>query len=66
MIKESGRCEYDPATKAAAHEGDGCANRATVSIAHGMWHLCAQCAALPEFRKYRRREAIGAAAVVAP
>lgn len=50
------RCEYDPARQAAAYEGEGCANVTSVCLGTGgKWHLCASCAALPEFNRYRVR-----------
>jgi hypothetical protein len=58
------RCEWNPHTKSLAQRrwaGDryvysGCANEATLSVgADGKYHLCESCAALPEFRRYRRR-----------
>jgi hypothetical protein len=35
----------------------GCPNEATLSVGSGKnnWHLCESCAAMPEFRRYRRR-----------
>lgn len=52
-------CEYNPEKKAPAtllpSEGD-CKNEATVSVgAAGEWHLCDSCAALPFFKRLRKR-----------
>lgn len=51
-------CEYNPVEKRAAYtQGDlgACGREATVSVGHnGKWHLCAKCANLPEFSRYRR------------
>lgn len=67
------RCEYDPEKKAPAtailnSNGfggvdlewlSGCENEATISLgSDGKWHLCDSCAALPEFKKYRKRTAL--------
>jgi hypothetical protein len=49
------RCDYSRDRKAAAFEDEGCWNEAVVSLADGHWHLCAECAALPEFKRYRKR-----------
>ena len=49
-------CEWDPETKDAAYTGAGCTNEATVCVgAQGNWHLCDECAALPEFKRFRKR-----------
>ncbi len=56
-------CEYDPKRKQPAlsvmdggESMAGCMNEATVSIgAAGMWHLCASCAELPEFARFKKR-----------
>lgn len=53
-------CEWDPERNRPAQYLPpdielGCRNQATVSIACGTWHLCASCAALPRFSKYRVR-----------
>lgn len=52
------RCEWNPKASVAAIEppADGdCPNVATVSLGNGEWHLCASCAGLPRFRRFRRR-----------
>lgn len=37
----------------------GCQNTSTQIIGHnGKWRLCDSCAALPEFKKYRKRKEI--------
>lgn len=53
------RCEFNPTTgepsSDPANPGD-CRNEAAFSVGHdGQWHVCADCAALPFFRKYRKR-----------
>lgn len=56
-------CEYNPKLKRAAyyskgHSGptDGCQNEATIAVGrYGQWHLCKNCAALPEFERYKKR-----------
>lgn len=53
------RCEWNPAHHIPAWwpglHGD-CLNDATVTLgAKGDWHLCASCAALPEFRRFKVR-----------
>jgi hypothetical protein len=53
------RCEYNPTLKVPALEPPGdtdCPNEATVVVgAKGQWHLCESCAALPDFKQFRKR-----------
>lgn len=53
------RCEWNPIfhTPAADDTADSnCPNYATLSVgASGQWHLCDSCAALPAFKRFRRR-----------
>lgn len=62
----SGLCEWDPArnqpAEATMRRGKfasyrGCDEVATLSVGTGAgnWHLCESCAALPRFKRYRRR-----------
>ena len=61
-------CEWNPLKNEPAIESqgparaeDGCLNEATLAVGfRGDWHLCASCAALPVFLKYRRRVPLGA------
>jgi len=51
-------CEWWPERDAPATSvsGEGCANPATVSVGtRESWHLCGACAALPRFRRMKRR-----------
>ena len=50
-------CEYNPDAKRARYDNESvCGNPARWSVgAHGRWHLCNNCAALPEFARMRRR-----------
>jgi hypothetical protein len=57
-------CEWDPVRGEPANYFDhgewvehlGCDNQSTLSVgANGKWHLCESCAALPEFKRYRKR-----------
>lgn len=53
-------CEWDPVRNepagAVATAECGCRNKATVRVgAKGEWHLCASCARLPRFNKYKVR-----------
>lgn len=49
-------CEYNPTDKCARFAGEPSHGEATVCVGYdGAWHLCASCAALPEFRKYRSK-----------
>lgn len=65
-----GTCEWDPVRGQPAavvvvpvvpvdwdrRERQGCPSPATLCVgANGDWHLCATCAALPCFRRFRRR-----------
>jgi hypothetical protein len=55
------QCDWDPQNdQPAVSDGSGCQNQATTSVGGGMdnWHLCDPCAALPRFKKYRRRVAL--------
>ena len=51
-------CEYYPEEKRAAWDFEVHARAAFVVGANGKWRLCAECAALPEFRRYRKRKSI--------
>lgn len=49
-------CEWDPERGEPARIGDGCERAAVLSVgANGQFHLCAECAALPRFKRFRRR-----------
>lgn len=52
-------CEWDPAGNRPAPHGPTHAE-ATLSVGTGTnnWHLCASCAALPRFKRLRRRVAL--------
>lgn len=48
-------CEWNPTANRAAFEGENHA-AATVCVgADGRWHLCEQCAALPQFKRLKKR-----------
>lgn len=49
------RCDYDPIKRASAVADEGCPNDATISLNRGLWHLCIDCANLPEFSKFKIR-----------
>lgn len=54
-------CEWNPEEGRAAYDADKHyrKNRATVIVgADGDWRLCASCAELPEFKRFRRRKRI--------
>lgn len=52
-------CEWHPAESRPATVDDPSHGEATVSVgANGQWHLCAACAALPRFARYRVRKAL--------
>lgn len=60
-------CEYNPVTHGPAClpplPGD-CKNEADLMVgAKGEWHICATCAALPEFKKFRVRRPLKASEV---
>ncbi len=64
-------CEWNPLKNEPAIESqreeltaeDGCLNEATLAVGYrGDWHLCASCADLPAFSKYRRRALLSASA----
>lgn len=51
-------CEWNPSRDGEAWEGDAhfWANRATVLVgANGNYRLCASCAALPRFQRFKHR-----------
>jgi hypothetical protein len=51
-------CEWNPALKKPACSpplGGECQNMATLDLGRGRWHLCATCAALPEFKRFKQR-----------
>jgi hypothetical protein len=59
----SERCEYNPQLRCPSTDppsrGD-CPNDASVVLgANGKWHVCASCAQLPEFRRFRVRGPVG-------
>jgi hypothetical protein len=47
-------CEWNPATGTAANVDDPTHAAATISVGNGKWHLCAACADLPQFRRYKK------------
>lgn len=50
-------CEFNSATGTWAYsdDADGCQNEATVCVGtNGIGHLCAECADLPRFKKYKK------------
>lgn len=50
-------CEWFPAEDRPARMDDVPHAVATVSVgANGAWHLCASCAALPRFKRFRVRK----------
>lgn len=53
------QCEYDPEAKRARYEGEGCTREAVLVVGtRGKWHLCGECAALPEFKRLTKRHPI--------
>lgn len=53
---EATRCEWDPDRDEPSAIGGGCRNEAAVSVgSRTSIHLCASCAALPAFARYRKR-----------
>ena len=56
MIKDP--CFYYPKEKRAAYDFEVHAVAVFIVGAKGKWRLCAECAALPEFKRYRKRKAI--------
>jgi len=49
-------CEWYPSEGRPACEKDETHGNATVSLGDGQWHLCASCAALPAFDRFRVRK----------
>jgi len=58
----SNLCEWSPLENAPASIDSGCINQATVSVGRGRnnFHVCASCAVLPRFNRYKYRKEIGA------
>ena len=53
------RCEWDPELAVAAGLDSGCQRPAAVIVgADGQWRLCSECAALPTFKRFKRRKTI--------
>lgn len=53
-------CEWNPEAKRGLHVDERAHAFATVSVGrnYANWHLCAACAALPEFKRYRVRKSL--------
>jgi hypothetical protein len=51
-------CEYNPTEKRPAWDYEVHAQADFIVGANGQWRLCAECAALPEFKRFKIREAI--------
>jgi hypothetical protein len=54
-------CEWDPGAARPARTGDAHYEQTTADLrvgAGGEWRLCSSCAALPVFKRYRKREPI--------
>lgn len=52
-------CEWNPDEGRAADGTEKPHGKATTVVgARGQWHLCAECAALPEFRRFRVRRPV--------
>lgn len=51
-------CEWNPKQGRAALESEKAHAFAAVSLGRGKWHVCAKCAALPEFERYRSRKSL--------
>lgn len=51
-------CEYEPTARRAAYEDEAHADAEVIVGANGEWRLCAKCASLPEFAKFKVRRAI--------
>jgi len=47
--------EYNPEEKRAAYSDEIHAPAEVIVGAGGKWRLCKKCAALPEFKKFRKR-----------
>jgi hypothetical protein len=47
-------CEWNPQAHTAANIDEPSHGEAVVSVGDGEWHLCASCAALPKFSRYRK------------
>jgi hypothetical protein len=56
MTPEADPCEWYPAEGRPATTSDPSHGDATVSLDGGEWHLCARCAELPAFARFRVRK----------
>ena len=56
MSRQPEDCEYNPVEKRAAFTDEQGHAKATWSLgSNGQWHVCDECAALPEFKMFRKR-----------
>lgn len=61
------QCEYNPDAKRAAYEHEQGHGEATVCVGrNGRWHLCAECAALPEFKRLKKKPLVRVEASTKP
>lgn len=51
-------CEYNPQTHSASYENEVHASAELIVGASGQWRLCRSCAALPEFKRFKKKELI--------
>lgn len=48
-------CEWDPKGERSRLHGEESHAPAVFAVRQGEWHLCAECAALPLFSKFKKR-----------
>ena len=51
-------CEWNPTANRMAYEGEEHAQADLVVGVDGQWRLCAACAALPRFKRFRVRRPV--------
>ncbi len=57
-VPRSDPCEWNPKTNAFAYEDEVHARAELIVGANGQVRLCRSCAALPRFKRYRKRKEI--------
>lgn len=57
-LTDSSACEWNPTEGREAYSGENHALATVLVGSNGNYRLCAECAALPRFRRFRKRLAL--------
>lgn len=57
-LEDWNACEWNPEEKRESYRGENHALATVLVGSNGNYRLCANCATLPEFKKFRKRQAI--------